>query len=378
MLADLLTSRAIQDPGWSRWAAGDDFRPASSSGPNVTEASALSLLAVFRCVRVLADAIATLPIDVYRRKADGVREELKVPMWIEQPNPNDNRIDFVTQQMVSLLLRGNSYALIIRNSQGQILEVWPLHPDWVTVSRPRRGLGPVRYEMLGQRIPARDMLHVRAFMLPGAVVGIDPITYARDGFGLGLAAQSFGADFFAQGSIPSGVLEADKPIDDDQARSIRDRWVAAHSGRGKSNLPAVVGAGLTYKSITLTNEQSQFLETRKFTSEEIEGMFGLGSPLATNSGSSITYANRESRAIDITRFSIAPWTSRLEASYTSLLPRPQYTKFNMDAFLRADTKTRYDTYAVAIDKQIMDVDEVRDLEDLPPRNIPPAQEPKIT
>lgn len=359
MLGALFEQRAIRDPGWNAWANGDDF----PRGTTVTEESSLRLLAVYSCVRVISDAVATLPVDVYRSRG-GVREEVSKPAWVEKPSIDLDRISFLTQQMVSLLLRGNSYALVLRNAVGMVVELVALHPDVVRVTKDNRGR--TRYFVAGTEVDRSRILHVPALMVPGSPVGLDPVTFAADAIGLGLNAQTYGSAFFSQGAVPSGLIKAPGDMTGDEAKRLRDQWLTMHGGPKKGNLPAVLTGGADYLPITISNEQSQFLETRKYTDEQIYRLFGLGSPLSGDNGPSITYANVEQRATDVTRYTLMPWLARLELAWSSLLPRPQYVKFNLDAFQRADTNTRYQGYKTGLDAQFLTRDEVRALEDLPP------------
>lgn len=369
MLADLFERRAIRDPSWTAWGRGDDIATASASaGIRVDEQSSMQLLAVFSCVRVISDSIAMLPVDAYRKRGDH-QENIPNPGWLEDPNVDTDRAGFLSQTLVSLLLRGNAYWLVTRNRLGQVLELWPLHPDWITVERART-IGPKTYKMLGQPF-AGEIVHVPGLMFPGALQGVDPITAAREAIGLGLAAQTYGAKFFAQGATPSGVIETPGVVTMDQARELAQQWRAAHGGLNKANLPAVLTGGARYNPISITPDQAQFLETRRYTDEQIYKLFGLTHPFSPVTGPTITYANVEQLGTDVTRFTLMPWLVRLEHAFTKLLPRPQYAKFNVDAFLRSDLKTRYESYKIGIETGFLEVDEARAWENLDPMGTPP-------
>jgi len=366
MLARLFESRAIRDPNWASWGRGDQFYgPGSAAGVAVTEDSALQLLSVFGCIRVISDSIAMLPVDTFRRR-QGLQEQLPNPVWLDQPNVDTDRISFMAQSLVSLLLRGNAYWLVIRNPLGSPVELWNLHPDWVSVRRVRRAQSTREYHLLGQPFDG-EIVQIPAVMLPGAIRGVDPITAARDAIGMGIAAQTFGSKFFAQGATPSGVIQAPGMVTPDQARELASGWRAAHGGVNKSNLPAILTGGMTYTPVSVTPEQAQFLETRRYTDEQIRELFGLTHPFERGGGGvKMTYANTEMLGQDFTRFTLMPWIARLESALARLLPRPQYAKFNLDAFLRADLSTRYDAYSVGIAAGFLTVNEARDKENLEP------------
>ncbi len=364
MLASFLERRAIvRDPALDRWARGDDLDmgPNGPAGVRVDETSSLQLLSVFSCVRVISDAIAMLPIDVYRGSG-GKTVPLTTPLWVEEPNVDTDKISFLVQTIVSLLLRGNAYWLIFRAADGRISETWTIHPDLVRVET----AGMRKRYVIGGQPYAGEIVHIPGLMFPGSKVGVDPITAARDAISVGLAAQTYGAKFFAQGATTSGVISAPGVVSAEQAKELAASWRAAHGGVNKAHLPAVLTGGATYTPISVTPEQAQFLETRRYTDEQIYKLFGLTHPFTPMTGPSITYTNVEQLGTDVTRFTLMPWLVRLEHAYTRLLPRPQYAKFNLDAFLRSDLRTRYESYKTGIEAGFLDVNEARAWENLEP------------
>lgn len=370
MLARLFESRAIRDPGWAAWGRGDDldFAPASQAGVRVDEHTSMQLLAVFSCVRVISDSIAMLPIDVYRGRGNQT-ESIPTPAWLEQPNVDTDRVAFLVQTIVSLLLRGNAFWLVTRNDGGQIVELWPLHPDMVQVE----SVGMRKtFRINGQQF-AGEMMHIPAMLFPGAKVGVDPITAARDAIGLGLAAQTYGSKFFAQGATPSGVITSPGIVTPEQAKELAQSWRAAHGGVNRSNLPAVLTGGANYTPISITPDQAQFLETRKYNDEQIYRLFGLQHPFTPMSGSSMTYANTEQLGADVTKYSLMPWIVRIERAFTKLLPRPQFAKVNLDAFLRSALRDRYESYKIGIETGFLELNEVRAWENLDPINTLPEE-----
>jgi HK97 family phage portal protein len=365
MLGSLLERRALRDPAWNRWAAGDII----TGRRQVTEDSAMGLLAVHSAVKVISDTISTLPVQIYREVGGQRTEVEKPPAWTTNPNVDLGRVEFIGQIVVSLLLRGNAYALIVRSPLGEVIELWPLHPDWVRVERTSfAATSTRRYTVNGVVVPNERILHIAGMMMPGAVAGVDPITAARDAIGLGLDAQTYGAKFFQNSAIPAGVIKHPGNVTLEQAKELAEQWRSMHGGPHRSGMPAVLTAGAEYQPITITNEQAQFLETRRYTDTQVYRMFGLGNPLSTDtSASSLTYANVEQLSTDVTRYALMPWTVRVEKALSALLPRPQYWRFNFDAFLRADTKTRYEAYRVANPTAVwLTDDEIRQLEDRAP------------
>lgn len=328
------------------------------AGITVTPDQAMRLSAVWSCVRLLADTISTLPVDVYR---DG--KNIATPPLLVTPAAGTPRHDWLYQVMVSLLLRGNAYGVITARSGATLLpaQVELVDPDQVQVDR-RDGVTSYRIGATGYE--AEDVWHVRAYPVPGLPVGLSPVDYARQAIGLGLAAEKFGARFFGDGATPSGFLSTDQRLDQTQAETVATRWRQMHGDHRKI---AVLAGGLKFNPITIAPDESQFIETQRFTVAQIARVFGVPPEMVgSDSGGSLTYANVESRALDFLRYSVQPWLVRLEVALSALLPRQQNVKFNAGGLLRATTKERYDAHKVALDAGFLTVDEVRALEDLPP------------
>jgi HK97 family phage portal protein len=236
----------------------------------------------------------------------------------------------------------------------------------VNVQRSQDGMGR---EYLIDGVPYRGELHhVPAMIRPQALKGLSPIESAAEAVGLELAGREFGARFFGSGAHLSGVIESPGPLTPDQAKILKTSFAAKHGGLKRSHLPGVLTEGAKWTPISISPEQAQFLDTRRFTAAEIASlvfgvdpaMLGLNQP-----GTSITYANLEQRGIHFVQFTMLPWIVRLERLINKLLGPPEYVKLNVDGLLRADTKTRYDAYAIGVDKGWLRTNEVRELEDLP-------------
>jgi HK97 family phage portal protein len=363
---------AVQSTPWGDW--GD-----SSSTPQVTTSSALQLLTVYGCNRFICDGISTLPVDVLRRSAAGAPVSLKTPRVIATPTTDLDFASWATQVLTSLLMAGNFYGL--RVYVGTVLDqVIPLDPEKVKVERQN---GRKVFNVDGKVYGKFDILHIPGVMWPGSDVGMSPLEAARQTIGQGMSAQEFGTRFFGQDATMPGVIEIPGELVPDQAKAMAQSWSKARrrAGQSKSNLPGVLQGGATWKQTGVTNEQSQFLETRKFTASEIASqMFQIdpaemGLPV---DGSSLTYANLEQRNARKVQVTFLPWITRLETALTSMLPRPQYVKLNVNGLLRGDTKTRFEAYGVGIDKKFILPNEARDFEDWAPIDggdeftVPPA------
>jgi HK97 family phage portal protein len=344
----------------SNWEQG----PADSGVP-VNDQRALQLSAFYACVRLLADSIASLPWDSFR-KQDGQRIEVSPqPSLLARPDPDLTVFDWKHVMVVSLAMRGNFYGLVAeRDRLEHPAMIKPLHPDHVRVDRdPTTG---ERRVWLGgaQRIPVRDLFHIKAFTLPGAEEGLSPVAMARQSLGLGLAAEAFGAKWFRDGAAPSSVLETDADLNDTQVRRIQQQWIASHGGRRR---PAVLSGGVTWKPISITPDESQFLETRKMQVSEIARMFGVPPHMIGDVERSTSWGTGiEQQSIGFVTYTLRPWLTRIESALTDVLPRGQFVKFNVDGLLRGDIKSRYTAYQLALNNGFANVDEVRALEDRPP------------
>lgn len=341
-------------------------------GVAVDEHSSMQLLTVYGSVRLITDSIATLPLDVYRRTGEDAKVEVAKPTWLQQPTTNLDFTSWCSQVLSSLLLHGNAYVVVLRNEVGTIVELLPLDPSKVRVTRDR---GRLSYMVNGQRIDA-EMLHLKGLMLPGSDVGLSPVEYARQSIGLGLAAVKFGTGYFeGEGNMP-GVIEMPGSAQSETLKGIADQWRRRRREGGRG-LPGVLQEGATWKPTGVTNEQAQFLATRKFTAAEIAGQMFMVDPSELGigiEGSSLTYANLEQRNTRFVRVTLLPWIVRLEKALSDLLAQPRYVKFNINALMRGDLSSRYAAYATGIGAGFLEPNEARDWEDLPPMDTPNVTE----
>ena len=325
---------------------------------------AMRMATVWGCIRLLAESVAGLPIDVYRRTPGGVRVPISpVPASIRNPSGIVSRSTWTYQAMVSLLLRGNAYGLVTQfDPNGWPLQIEIAHPDTVEVKQTDQ-FAPPEYRIARKPVPSERMLHLSAFNVPGSVVGLSPIQYAAQTIGISLSAESYGAEYFEEGGHPSGVLESDQPLTAQQAKEMKQRFKEASEGGDIVTL----GAGLKFHAVQVSPGEAQFLEARQASAIDICQIFGVPPEMLglAASGQSVTYTNREQRALDFVAFSLQWWLTRFEEVLTGILPRPQYVKYNVDAFLRADLLTRYQAHQLSYGKW-KSANEIRALEDDPP------------
>jgi HK97 family phage portal protein len=264
--------------------------------------------------------------------------------------------------MVSLLLRGNAYGLVTaRDSMGRPTSITWLHPDDVQPVDDRMPVGD--WMVNGQRVASVDLVHIPAYAMPGYRTGLSPVAAYATTLDLGLRAQAYGRDWFRDSRNPSSVLESDQPINAETASAIKARVKAAWSGRE----PAVLGAGLRWRAVSIAPEESQFLATIKATATQVAAIYGVPpEKIGGEAGGSMTYANVEQQSLDFVTFSLRPWLVRIEQALSDLLPAPQAVRFVPDALIRTDLAGRMSAYRVARDIGLRSVNELRSLEDLPP------------
>jgi HK97 family phage portal protein len=340
---------------------GDIPAVQSWSGQSVTPDRALRLSTVFGCVRLLADSVATLPLAVYRGDE---RDPIATPTLLQRPSADHPEpSDWLWAVMASLLLRGNAWGLITDRSGAGLLpaQVDLLDPDQVSVEE--HGDSPPVIRIGGQEQDRADLFHVKAYPLAGSILGMSPIIYAREAIGLGLAAERFGGQFFGEGAVPSGVIEADQALSREQALILQETWMLRHQGRHK---PAVLGAA-KYRNISIAPEEAQFIETQRFNVETICRFYGVPSEMMNGpTAGHEAYTSPEMRGTDFLTFTLRPWLLRVERAVSGLLPRQQRAKFNAGGFVRATLLDRYQAHKLGIEAGWLLPSEVRELEDRPP------------
>jgi HK97 family phage portal protein len=356
------TPDAIMGTGYSvpsNWDIGT-----TSSGVAVNDSAALGVVTYNAGVQLLADSVAGLPWDQFRKR-DGRRVEVDPqPSLLVSPSPDMSVFDWKHMAMVSLLMRGNFYGLITeRDGLEYPTSILPLHPDSVRIDR-----DPDTYEkrvwVNDRRYPTRDLFHIPGFRLPGSDMGLSPIGMARHSLGLSLAAQDFGGKWFRDGASPSSVLETDQAMDDNQAKTLQRSWVASHGGRRR---PAVLSGGVKWKPITISPEESQFLQTRQHQQLEACQMLRIPPHMLSIVDKSTSWGTGiEQQSIGFVTYTLKPWLDRIEGYLNMVSPRGQFTKFNVDGLLRGDIKSRYEAYRIAVEAGFKNRDEIRAHEDMPP------------
>lgn len=314
---------------------------------------------VWACVRLIADQIASAPLDVVRRDANsGRRIPVEYP-WLADPSRRVDLYSWKFQAVVSLLLHGNAYGAVMQ-AVPPVVE-W-LHHGLVSVTT-TSAVSPPTYLVGGVPLPPERILHVRGFTLDGQVTGVSVITAHRHTFGLGPKAQRFSEQFFDSGGHPVGLLRTDQKVDEQTARTIKERFVESV----RSRVPAVLGNGTQYQPLSISPQDSQFLETQRYNGVQICRLFGVPPEMVgESSGSSMTYANIEKRLLSFNSMTVRPWATRLEQALQPMFGPDETAKFNLDVLVRSDVVTRYQAHRIALLSGFLCADEVRALEDLSP------------
>lgn len=327
-----------------------------SGGTYVDEQSALNFSAVWACETLIADAIATLPVDVFESR-DGVRQEARPPRWLDAPSAECGRIDYETQRILSLIGWGNAWSMLSREGghldpMAPVMERWAIEPWRVQVRRVPGSLPATFVD--GQYIPPELIQHVKGYCLPGALTGMSVIEHARQSLKVGLAAESFGAKFFENGVTPSGVLEIPQlpaELNKDVIERLREQFAERYAGTGNAYRPVALVGGTTWKQITVNPSDAQFLETRRFQIEEVCRWFRVPPHKVqsiANNASQGGGNGLEQMSLEFAQNTLQPWVVRLEEADTRLLGPGEYLKYNLNAYVRVDLKTRYEAHEIAI------------------------------
>ncbi len=344
----------------------------SSSGKVVNERSSMQATAVYACVRIIAETVASLPLNTFRYVGDGKEKASEHPLHQllhNEPNAEMTSFTFRETMMTHLLLWGNAYSQIIRNGKGDVTGLYPLLPDKMVVDREKKGELYYAYRQEGavHYLGSGDVLHIPGLGFDG-VMGHSPIALAKNAIGLNIAAEEYGSKFFANNATPSGILSTAGTLKD--PGKVRDAWQAAYGGTRNSNRVAVLEEGLKYQPISLPNSDAQFLETRKFQIEEICRIFQVPPHLVADLSRS-TFSNIENQSISFVVHTIRPWLVRIEQAVNRKLFKESekgkyFVSFNASALMRGDYKSRMDGYSTGIQNGFFSVNDVRRMEDLDP------------
>ena len=331
----------------------------TTSGKPVNERTAMQTTAVYACVRILAEAVASLPLHVYEYQDDGgkklVHDHPLYYLLHDEPNPE-----------------------IIRDGAGRVLGMYPLLPDKMEVQRDDKGNiyyvysrnsdeNPTFKEYGNIKLKAEDVLHIPGLGFDG-LIGYSPIAMAKNAVGMTLACEEYGASFFANGANPGGVLEHPGVLKDPS--KVRESWNSVYRGVSNAHKIAVLEEGMKYQQIGIPPEEAQFLETRKFQINEIARLYRIPPHMVGDLDKS-SFSNIEQQSLEFVKYTLDPWVIRWEQSLqrSLLLPGEKgkyFIKLNVDGLLRGDYQSRMNGYAVGRQNGWFSANDIREMENMNP------------
>ena len=354
----------------------------TTSGKPVNERTAMQTTAVYACVRILAEAVASLPLHVYEYQDDGgkklVHDHPLYYLLHDEPNPEMTSFVFRETLMSHLLIWGNAYAQIIRDGAGRVLGLYPLLPDKMEVQSDDKGNiyyvysrnsdeNPTFKEYGNIKLKAEDVLHIPGLGFDG-LIGYSPIAMAKNAVGMTLACEEYGASFFANGANPGGVLEHPGVLKDPS--KVRESWNSVYRGVSNAHKIAVLEEGMKYQQIGIPPEEAQFLETRKFQINEIARLYRIPPHMVGDLDKS-SFSNIEQQSLEFVKYTLDPWVIRWEQSLqrSLLLPGEKgkyFIKLNVDGLLRGDYQSRMNGYAVGRQNGWFSANDIREMENMNP------------
>ena len=330
---------------------------------------ALTLTAVWCAIRLLAESVSSLPISVYTKQANGDKlEDTKSPIYKLvkfKPNYYQNKITFFEFIMLSICTEGNSYVQIVRNNSGTPVQLICLDPSNVTVVVNNNELF---YQVDGGAVlDSSDMLHFKTITDDG-VTGLSPIDQCAKALNWGVSLETFGETFFSNGAKPSSILQTDRALSDTALQRLKTSFNSNYGKLKNSNSTIVLEEGLTFKPISISPEQAQFLSSRQFSIEEVARIFNVP-PHMLKDLSKSSFNNIEMQSQEFVTYTLMPYLTRIEQEMNLKLFRTNelgktFVEFNVNGLLRGDVKSRTEAYKTAITNGYMSINEVRQKENM--------------
>jgi HK97 family phage portal protein len=348
----------------------------STTGITVTERKAMTLSAVYACVRILAESLASLPLVTYERLARGKHRAINHPVYQllhNRPNPEMTPFQFIETMQGHVALTGNAFAEIEWNGRNQPINLWPITPDRVRVERVG---GEKRYIVsLPTGTPValarENVLHIPGFGYDG-LIGYSPIGLMKQTVSVGMAAEEYGARFYGNGSKPGGVLTTGpgQKLSPQAKEQLKKSWEQMQGGLSNAHRVALLEEGMTWKQITINPDDAQFLETRNFQVTEICRMFRVPPHMVAQLDKA-TFSNIEQQSIDFVTNTLRPWAVRWEQAvsydlFSNFAGNQFFAEFVMDALLRGDTTARYAAYNIGRNGGWLSANDIREMENLNP------------
>lgn len=343
----------------------------SGSGVSVSRETAMLIPAVLASVRILADTLAALPFNIYKKDGNSVSLAFDHPLQkVLSLKPNYMMTSFVWRQMMmgTALTSGNHYSVIARNLKGEPAFFIPVESEYVTTyKRDGRKYHKIQTSNGIEIWDDEDVLHIPGFGFDG-IKGLSAIkNFARECLGQVQATQSHTSAYFKDGASVGSVLETEQKLTPERQKEILDSFKANFVGVKNAKKTALLVDGFKFKGVTVSNEDAQLIETMKFQISDIARIFGVP-PHLIGDLEKATFSNIEQQGINFVQYSLLSWVKRIEQEFNSkLFPNGDYfVRFNLDGLLRGDFASRMTGYASGLNAGIYTINEVRGLENLNP------------
>lgn len=367
--------RSLDVKNPNHWIIGLLNQMQTKAGVSVGPDSALQVSAVFACVRVISETIASLPLKVYERSDDGGKNIVTlhpVVDLIRKPNTYQTTFEFFETITGHLNLRGNAFCGKSMNKMGQTVELIPLDPSAMEVEVGNSGEIVYKYTDPSGRTKnySQNLIWHPKGLSSDGIQGLSPIALCREAVGLAAAAETHGSVFFRDGSRSPGIVKIPGRLKEDAQKRVAETLKTAMTGENRFKL-VVFEDGLDWVNTGISNEDSQFLETRQFQVQEIARIFRVPCVLIGHPDSTSTYASAEQFFLSFVTHCVRPWCERLEQSFNRyIIPEKDqdriFVEFSVDGLLRGDIASRFQAYATGRQWGFLSVNDIRKLENLNP------------
>jgi HK97 family phage portal protein len=356
----------------SLFLSDQTFNQQSLAGVAMNQTAAMKIGVVYSAVRLIADTVSTLPLDVYYRN-NGERLPFRPkPVWIDQPeaDPTVGRSDFYQTIIISILLAGNSYTRILRDVSGNVLALSNLDPTRVTPRRNGRGFIEFVFDN-SIVIAGEDMIHITDMRKAGDIAGQSRIDQLKDVLGISRALDEWSARYFGQGTVSSGIIAYPGDMTAEQADRLKEQFEKNSRGMRNAHRPNILTGGAKYERMSDDAQQAQMIEAKKFAVEEVCRVFKIQpSMLGSQVPGARAYASQEQDSVSFVTITLRPLIYKLEEAFGRLLAPispSAFLRFNMEGLLRGDIQSRYAAYSQGIQAGFLSINDIRRLEDL--RNV---------
>lgn len=353
----------------SLFLSDQTFSQQSLAGVPMNQTAAMKIGVVYSAVRLIADTVSTLPLDVYFRQ-NGERVPFRPkPEWIDFPEADSTvgRSDFYQTVLISMLLAGNSYTRVLRDTDGSVIALSNLDPTRVEPRRNARGFIEFVFD---NRIviPGEDMIHITDMRKAGSIKGESRIDQLKDVLGISRALDEWSARYFGQGTVSSGIISYPGDMTAEQADRLKEQFEKNSRGMRNAHRPNVLTGGAKYERMSDDAQQAQLVEAKKFAVEEVARIFKIQpSMLGSQVPGARAYASQEQDSVSFVTITLRPLIYKLEEAFGRLL-RPinpdAFMRFNMEGLLRGDIQSRFAAYSQGIQGGFLSINDIRRLEDL--------------